>query len=300
MTATAQSGEDLRRAGAEPRQAVLIVNPLAGGVAGRADTITDLEAAIRAAGFMLAAAPRPELGIDAQIAHALSLAPDVMFVMGGDGTMRAAASHMMHGDAALAVLPGGTMNRLAAQLGLPADPQQAARRLASAGTEAMAMGEVNGQPFLYQAVVGRVSRLARFREMQRGTGLLGWLPLMRAALRQMLRRPARSLRLRAGGRRQSADIVVVTAPPPGGAPLMRIEAVRRRGPAAALGQAWWWMRGRLAEAPEVTAIERRHLVVGGHSERLRVTLDGELHLMEAPLRFRLRPDALRVLRPARE
>ena len=192
------------------------------------------------------------------------------------------------------------MNRLAARLGLPPDPEAAAHSLGAAVADFLPMGEANGHPFLYQAVVGRASRLVRFREMQRGGGILGWVPLLRAALRLMLRAPGRSLRLRLDDRHHRADVVVVTSPASGAPALLRVEAVRRGGVIGSVGQAWWWIRGRLASAPAVVAAERRFLAVQGRGGHLRVTLDGELHLLESPLRIRLRPEALRVLRPARE
>jgi hypothetical protein len=48
----------------------------------------------------------------------------------------------------------------------------------------------------------------------------------------------------------------------------------------------------------VVSCERRRLAVQGRAARLRVTLDGELLLMASPLRLRLRPEGLPVLRPA--
>jgi diacylglycerol kinase family enzyme len=277
----------------------LLVNPAAGSARLDGAGLETLVAALEQAGYDVVMPPRPDLALDEQLAAALATRPGVIFTLGGDGTIRAVAERIAGKGIILGVLPGGTMNRLAARLGIPSDPLAAARSLAGATVETLAFGTLNGHAFLYQSIVGRASRLVRFREMQRGVGIAGWLPLIRAALRIVARTPRRALRLRAQGRRLRADAVVVTVPPPGALPLFEVHAVRRGGVLAGLRQGWRWIRGRLARDQGVTAFDRPHLAVHGIDGRLRVALDGEQHLLEPPLRFRLRPDALRVLRPPR-
>jgi diacylglycerol kinase family enzyme len=280
-----------------PRRAVLVLNGSAGTIAAMPDAAGRLAALLDDAGYRLVAPAQPDLPVDDQIDAALALGAEVIFVAGGDGTLRGAARRIAGSGAVLGVLPGGTMNRMAARLGLPADPEAAVRSLAGATVADLPVGEANGEPFLYQAVAGRASRLVRFREMQRGAGMLGWVPLVRATLRLVLRRPGRSLRLRCGARVRRADVAVVTVPLPDAPALLRVEAVRRRGVLGTLRQAWCWVRGRLAAAPAVVTCERPRLAVQARAAHLRVTLDGELHLMATPLRIRLRAEPLRVLRP---
>jgi diacylglycerol kinase family enzyme len=195
------------------------------------------------------------------------------------------------------VLPGGTMNRIARRLGLPQDIEAAVRALALGETGILPLGLLNGQPFLYQSVAGHTSRLIRFREMQRGAGLLGWTWLLRAILRTLLRPGQRSLRLHLGGRSRGADIVLVTTPGPGDEAVLRVEAVRRKGLLDGLRLVLLWLRRRLADAPQVVAEDRARVAVHGTSPLIRVTLDGEESLMAAPLRYRLHRDGVRVLRP---
>ncbi len=282
-----------------PRRAVLLVNPASGSAPDAPGALAALASALDTAGFELAIQPRPDLPLGAQIDAALAAAPEVVFTLGGDGTLRAVAEHIIGHDILLGVLPGGTMNRVAARLDMPADPVEAARSLGDAEAVPVAVGVLNGRVFLYQCLVGRSSRLVRFREMQRGVGIVGWLPLVLAALRLAARPPRRSLRLLGQGETVRADAVVVTTPLPDSDPVFRIEAVRRGSRLAALRQAWRWIRGRLAEDRDVVTLARRHLAMTGRDAGVRVTLDGEQRLMVPPLRFRLRPAALRVLRPRR-
>lgn len=284
---------------ARPMRAALVVNPTAGSAPAGSGAIEELAAALAESGFALVAPVRSDLGLDLQLQAALAHRPDAVFALGGDGTLRAVAESILGTGIVLGILPGGTMNRLAARLDIPPDPLMAARLMAGATTVALTHGMLNGRVFLYQSVVGRPSRLVRFREMQRGVGLAGWLPLILAVLRSIARPPRRSLRLRADGRRIGADAVVVTVPPPDAPPRVQVDAVRRAGVMGGLRQGWRWLRGRLAQDQGVTTAHRAQLAVHGLDKRLRVTLDGEQHLLAPPLRFRLRADTLRVLRPRR-
>jgi diacylglycerol kinase family enzyme len=58
-----------------------------------------------------------------------------------------------------------------------------------------------------------------------------------------------------------------------------------------------WLAGRLHEAPAVATWSSADLSVHGRDRAIRVSLDGEQRLMTPPLRYRLRPRGLPVLRP---
>lgn len=112
--------------------ATLIVNPHSGrGAAGRvagivADTLREAVPGLEATVTTDAAAT------SALAALAAQRGDEVLAVLGGDGTAHLAAQAVAGTRTALAVLPSGTGNDLAATLGIPADPVAAARYLADA------------------------------------------------------------------------------------------------------------------------------------------------------------------------
>ena len=59
----------------------------------------------------------------------LPLKPDVVAACGGDGTISEVARGLSGSGIPLAVLPGGTSNVLARELGIPLDPETAAELL---------------------------------------------------------------------------------------------------------------------------------------------------------------------------
>jgi diacylglycerol kinase (ATP) len=91
------------------------------------------------ASTLRAAAPRLVATVTADAAATSKLAAeavqrgdDLLAVLGGDGTVHLAAQAVAGAGTALAVLPTGTGNDLAAALGIPADPVQAAAHVADA------------------------------------------------------------------------------------------------------------------------------------------------------------------------
>lgn len=84
---------------------------------------------------------------------------EIVFVLGGDGTLNEAINGLAGSDATLVPLPGGGTNVLARTLGYPHDPIEATavviERLAEkAEPRRVNLGEVNGRRFAFCAGVG--------------------------------------------------------------------------------------------------------------------------------------------------
>ncbi len=99
--------------------------------------------------------------IRAHAAAAAEQALDAVFVAGGDGTVGMVADALAGSNTALGVLPSGTANVWAQELGLPrltwANPlalDEAARRLATGSVRQVDLGICNGRTFLLWAGIG--------------------------------------------------------------------------------------------------------------------------------------------------
>lgn len=86
---------------------------------------------------------------------------DALFVMGGDGSMNLATKGLIGTDTALGVLPAGTSNVMAQELGLTGfrlfrgkDVEESAEKLACGNVQRVDVGRCNGEPFLLWAGVG--------------------------------------------------------------------------------------------------------------------------------------------------
>src|SRR5437879_9236811 len=66
----------------------------------------------------------------------------VILVCGGDGTINEVINGLVPGEATLGILPGGTANIIAKELGLPHDPVRAALELPNWRPRLIALGRV--------------------------------------------------------------------------------------------------------------------------------------------------------------
>ncbi|MGC5022496.1 diacylglycerol/lipid kinase family protein [Micromonospora sp. DT47] len=85
---------------------------------------------------------------------ALKKGVDLVFVWGGDGMVQRCADAMAGGDAAMAILPAGTANLFATNLGIPADLAEAVRIGLHGRRRTLDLGKLNGEHFAVMAGAG--------------------------------------------------------------------------------------------------------------------------------------------------
>ena len=126
------------------KRALLLYNPESGRR--RRHRLADVQAAaaaLQAAGVEPIVEPTSAPGSAAvQARAAIGRGCDAVIVCGGDGSVHEVLPAVVGTPVALGVIPLGTGNGLAHDLGLPNDPAQAARLLASAGARPIAVPRV--------------------------------------------------------------------------------------------------------------------------------------------------------------
>ena len=130
-------------------------NPRAGG-AGNQGRLERIRAEFRRAGVEVRETPTEGPGHAAALAreHAAAGAP-VVFCWGGDGTLAEAARGLLDTGTALAPLPGGTMNVLAREVGLPRQAPRAVRALLAGRVVTIRPGRVRPIPAVRPGGAGR-------------------------------------------------------------------------------------------------------------------------------------------------
>lgn len=86
---------------------------------------------------------------------------DAIAILGGDGSLNAAAAGLLGANLPLGVLPGGTANDLARTLGLPTDIDAAVDCILAGRTRTIDLGEVNGRPYFNVVSFGLSVGLAK-------------------------------------------------------------------------------------------------------------------------------------------
>ncbi|HEX7752180.1 MAG TPA: diacylglycerol kinase family protein [Novosphingobium sp.] len=124
-------------------------------------------------------------GCDVAFAIARHARAPLVAVGGGDGTLGAAAAALAHTSTALAVLPLGTRNHLARQLGVPPDLDAAAALAVSGRRRRIDLGTAGDRVFVNNASFGIYTRFVRQRDAARGPKWLETLPATWHALHRM-------------------------------------------------------------------------------------------------------------------
>jgi diacylglycerol kinase (ATP) len=240
---------------------------------------------------------------------------DALIAAGGDGTVNEVANGLVDTPTALGVLPSGTANVWAKEMGLPlGDLVTAARRLADADVRPIDVGEVRGpaiEPriFVLWSGVGLdaliTSDIEPQREMKRRLGaLMFWLVGVRDAWSYHGKRAT----LIVGDKRLNRRVILALA-----ANAQLYGGIVRIAPTAQVDDglldfvvfkgtgfwatAWHLVRvflGAHVRDPQVEIYRAPYIAVSG--KNLRVHVDAE-PIGLAPVEIRVRPRALRVLVP---
>ncbi|MFD9098959.1 diacylglycerol kinase family protein [Streptomyces collinus] len=141
----------------------------------------------------------------------------LVVVCGGDGTVRAAADALAGSDVPLALVPCGTGNLLARNLGLPLAPADALDAALRGTARRVDLGHIEGDglaPTHFAAMSGAgldAAMVQRANANDRAKAVLGW-PAYAIAVLQVLRTPRTALSVRLDGApalRRTARMVLV-------------------------------------------------------------------------------------------
>ena len=237
---------------------------------------------------------------------------DGVVVGGGDGSVNGAAGLFARTGIPLGVLPLGTLNHFARDLGLPPDFAEAAAAIAVAAPRAVDCAEVNGRVFVNNSLLGAYPYMVADRERRRREhGLSKWPAMTLAFLRMLWRFPRRRLTLVLPDGRipvvTPSLMVGVNEYDPKNFEIPRTHGLdqgrlwllvaRHRHP---LGFAWFAFRtvfSGIDQARDFDVLTLTELEVQARPSRLPVATDGELVTLRPPLRYRIRPGELLVLAP---
>ena len=166
-----------------------------------------------------------ELGLDARVVSAPSdriageieraaadSSVDAVVLGGGDGTLSGGAGLLADSGKVMGVLPLGTLNHFAHDLGMPDDLAEGLRVIAAGATRAVDLAEVNGRVFLNNCSIGLYPSAVRQRErLRRLHGTAKWTAMAHGAWDSLRRFRVFRLTLRFpdGPRRLSTPQIVV-------------------------------------------------------------------------------------------
>jgi diacylglycerol kinase family enzyme len=234
-------------------------------------------------------------------------------VAGGDGTIASAASLASRSSIEIAVIPGGTLNHLADDFGIPEDLGKALHIAIGGEARPVDAGSVNGHLFLNTSSVGTYVTFVRLRDhLERYLGYR--LASVTAAFRLLVRPYAFTVEVEIEGKMRSdvTPLVFVGV----GERELKLPTLGGRARGGRRGLHLMIVRGRsrariaalafaaaargtrsAARSPALEAFLVNRFTIRLRRPRAIVATDGELHTMIAPLEYRWVPDAVRIVLP---
>jgi diacylglycerol kinase family enzyme len=249
--------------------------------------------------------------INAAMRRAVEAGCEALVAGGGDGTINCGASAVVGRGIPLGVLPLGTLNHFAKDLGIPLDLDEAAKVVLEGVVCKVDVGEVNGRIFLNNSSLGVYPAIVRLREKYRATLSGKWIAALWAGLTVLRRRPFMAVRIVAEGEAivRRTPLVLVgnneyqmsgihagsrESLARGQLALYVLNAEQRPG---LLRLAWEVLLKGAERVKEVDLITVEEATVETRRRRLQVAADGEVFTLDAPLNYRIKPGALRVYVP---
>jgi|TARA_A100001391_G_scaffold46728_1_gene27603 YegS/Rv2252/BmrU family lipid kinase len=290
----------------------LVLNVNSGTVQALGVTSDTLKAMFAEQGLEVTIDADPDTELSDRIRRAIEGDADTIIAAGGDGTVTALATAIVHSDKNLAILPLGTANLLARDLGMPLDLREAIGALRDMEPLAIDVSEVNGTIFLHKAVIGVIPELAAGREYIRGQGVGAKIGFMRYFFRRISRARRLALEISTGDGQSRVERVQAIAVASNAydeglgrffhrdkldTGLLTIYVLHHLRVADVFRLATGMLAGHWRDYDALSISTARTVTIRSKKPRLQLMIDGEVQSMEAPLHFKIYPRALSVLAP---
>ena len=291
----------------------VLINP-GGGSAGD-DAIERVKAALAKAGIdaQVEEVAGPELG--ARATELANRGAKTVVACGGDGTLSAVGGALAGTQAALGIMPLGTLNHLARDLGISFDLDEAAATLAAGHRQQIDVAELNGQVFVNNSAIGLYPLMVADREgQQERLGRSKKFAMLVAGVRTLFRFHHYRLSLTVNdGETATLETPLLfvgnnlyrTTMPRAGCRdrlddgKLSVVITRKSGRAAMIHAMLLSLIGRASASQLIELDDVARLRVAGRRSEITVSADGETLHLPLPLDYRIRPGALTVIAPAK-
>jgi diacylglycerol kinase family enzyme len=278
-----------------------------------AGEIDELRQAASAAGVeVIELSPETDCGREIRARRARGT--KLFIAAGGDGTVHHVLQSVVNTDAMLAVLPLGTYNHFARDLGIPLDWREALRVAVEGRKRQVDTGRINDRFFVNNLSIGLYPELVAKRE-ERGRDYPRWKARLYAVFTTLRKYPHVTLAVETAHRHEVIRThVFMVSNNPYDLERFGIEAPRESLSEGRLSVYWLphssrlrltrflarYATGRVRTIPGFRSFKTVRMRVQSSRPHLKVGIDGELFTLDTPLLVTAVPQSLTVLVPAPE
>ena len=250
--------------------------------------------------------------IDTLVREAVGEHPPMLIAAGGDGTISTAAAALAGTDITLGVLPFGTLNHFAKDLGIPLELEASVQNIVENNVIQVDVAEVNGRVFINNSSLGLYPDMVRDRERQQSRlGRGKWRSFLWASLSVLRRFPFLVVRIEVesvtrdfvtpvvfiGNNEYKMEGFDIGARESLERGVLCVYIVKKQRRAALIRLSLAALLGRLEQERDFDSLTTTELVIETSRNRVLVSTDGEVQPMTSPLHYRIRPRELRVIVP---
>jgi YegS/Rv2252/BmrU family lipid kinase len=292
------------------REVLVCVNRSSGAAARSEREADEIRAALASAGIKGRVELLDGAAIAEQVKKAAEAGTELIVVGGGDGTISAAAGALAGTETSLGILPLGTLNHFARDLGIPMKLDEAAKVIAAGQTRVVDVAEVNGRTFINNSAIGLYPLMVIDRDLQQQRlGRSKRFAMVVAALRTLARFHHDRLTLTVNDEQARLDTpllfvgnndyrIDIGAPGHRGSLqdgklcVLVMRKKTRRGLIAASIRA---LLNRTRPDDMVRLDDVARLRVASRRTHLPISVDGEVTALTSPLDYKVRKRALKVI-----
>lgn len=250
--------------------------------------------------------------LEAAARRALAAKPDVVVAGGGDGTLSTVAGVVAGSGIPFGVLPLGTFNHFAKDVGIPLDLASAVETVCRGRVTNVDVGRVNGRVFVNNSSLGLYPQVVMKRDQLRHRLRRGkWPAFVWAALLVLRRFPFLTVEINVDGKvlqrrtplvfignnSYELDGLNLGARKSLDAGHLSIHIINRAHRLGLIVLAARALVGRLRDARDFETLRTTHMEVNTRRSHVTVATDGEVNRFTAPLVYELDKGALSVVVP---
>lgn len=287
----------------------MFFNPSSGAKTSAAD-LSALQQAASDAGLEVVRVTR-ELDSSKLIRKKMSEGVRLFVAAGGDGTINTVIQPLVNSEAILGVIPVGTYNHFAKDLGIPLDWREALDVVVAGATKQVDTARINDRFFVNNVSMGLYPELVARRE-EKGRDYPRWKARLYAALATLRKYPHVAVTLESEHHQEAVRThVLMISNNSYDLSRLGIEAPRVALEAGRLSVYWLphvsrlalatfvahYLAGRVHTAPGFRSFRTSRVRVQSSKKRFHLGVDGEVVTMETPLVIAIEPQSLSVKVP---
>jgi diacylglycerol kinase family enzyme len=225
--------------------------------------------------------------------------------------MSAGAAALAGGGVPMGVLPLGTLNHFAKDLGIPQEIEGAIEVIAGGLVRRLDVGEANGRVFLNNASMGFYPIAVAGREARQDEGARKWPAMAKAAVATFKSLPVLRITLHVatgavpvttplvfiGNNKYEMSLLALGKREALDGGELWLYVARHRGRVGFASLALRAMVGRLDQARDFVGYAAQEFTIDDRRRMIPIAFDGEVCEVESPLRCRIRPKDLAVMVP---